>query len=93
MKVPLEVSKKMLSFYDNIEFVIIHGNPNCISDIAVAALQAQAAIEGSIMNVRINLNEISDNQLVEEIRNQCKRILEQSLTKSKAIKDYIESKL
>jgi formiminotetrahydrofolate cyclodeaminase len=39
-----------------------HGNPNAASDVFVAALLLQAAVEGALANVRINLPGIGDEE-------------------------------
>lgn len=72
--VPLEVARKSYEIYDIIDISVEHGNKNAISDGGVAALIAQAAVEGAIMNVKINLSSIKDEEFVKETRSEIERI-------------------
>jgi formiminotetrahydrofolate cyclodeaminase len=44
------------------------GNPNLISDVGVAIELLQAAFQGALLNVQINLKEIEDEHFILEIR-------------------------
>lgn len=74
--VPLEVARKAYDIYEIIEIAIDHGNKNAISDAGVAALLAQATIEGAIMNVKINLGSIKDEEFTAALREEIKVISE-----------------
>jgi formiminotetrahydrofolate cyclodeaminase len=93
MEVPLEVAKKILTIFDNIEFIVKNGNQNCITDAGVSSLQAYAAIQGSILNVKINLSGISDAQMVEKVRGECDVILEKAAKGNQGVLEYINSKV
>lgn len=60
--VPLEVARKTYDLYDSILVAVKYGNKNAISDGGVATLMAQSAIEGAILNVKINLSSIKDEE-------------------------------
>lgn len=74
--VPLEVARRAYDIYEIIEIAIDHGNKNAISDAGVAALLAQTTIEGAIMNVKINLGAIKDEEFTSAIREEIKVISE-----------------
>lgn len=78
MMVPLDVAKRALQLLENIKTVIIYGNPNCLSDAGVGAIQAFAAVEGAILNVKINLKGIKDEFLVKEKGKEANEIIEQA---------------
>lgn len=58
--VPLETAKACLNVLHLALGVADIGNPNMITDAAVACLNAAAGVEGGILNVRINLSSIED---------------------------------
>lgn len=60
--VPLEVARKTYNLYESILVAVKYGNKNAISDGGVATLMAQSAIEGAILNVKINLSAIKDEE-------------------------------
>ncbi|MBC7543702.1 MAG: cyclodeaminase/cyclohydrolase family protein [Candidatus Sericytochromatia bacterium] len=58
--VPLETAKAGMAVLHLAMAVAEMGNPAAITDVAVGAMTAAAGIEGAILNVRINLFEITD---------------------------------
>lgn len=83
--VPLEVARKAYDIYEIIEIAVDHGNKNAISDAGVAALLAQATIEGAIMNVKINLSSIKDEEFTSALREEIKVISEDGMRLQKEI--------
>ncbi len=81
-QVPLKVARRSYEIYE-------YGNKNAISDGGVAALLAQGAIEGAILNVKINLSSIKDEAYTEEIRSELKRLSEDGMKKQKEILDIV----
>jgi methenyltetrahydrofolate cyclohydrolase len=72
------------------------GNPNAVSDAAVGALMADAALGGGIFNVLINLSALDDKQYVQKMKKELGR-LEQEGERIKAqvmtrIREKINSK-
>lgn len=53
-------------------------NPNCLSDLGVAVQSAWAGLNGALMNVRINLPSIKDEDLREETRQKADALLASS---------------
>lgn len=87
--VPLEVARKAYDIYEIIEIAIDHGNKNAISDAGVAALLAQTTIEGAIMNVKINLGSIKDEEFTSAIREEIKVISEDGMRIQKDILEVV----
>lgn len=58
--VPLETAKACLNVLHLALGVADMGNPNMITDAAIAALNAATGVEGGLLNVRINLSSIED---------------------------------
>lgn len=72
--VPLEVAKQAASVLDLVLIVVGKGNVNAVSDGGVAGLLAHAAVEGALLNVRINLAGIGDRSVVDETKKVAKKI-------------------
>lgn len=91
MKTPLLLAEECIKFYDNIEFAIKHGNKNLISDAGVATVLLHSAIESSIINVKVNLNFLKEEEFCEEIENKCKSILNISYVKKCNLMNEVEN--
>ncbi len=65
--VPLQTARDAFSLMGMIEAVVVRGNSNAVTDGAVAAMMARAAVLGAIYNVRINLGSIKDEAYVAEV--------------------------
>ncbi|MDB1947759.1 cyclodeaminase/cyclohydrolase family protein [Clostridium tertium] len=91
MKTPLLLAEECIKFYDNIEFAIKHGNKNLISDGGVATVLLHSAIESSIINVKVNLNFLKEEEFCEEIENKCKSILNISYVKKCNLMNEVEN--
>jgi len=66
--VPFKVGQKANELFALAEAVILRGNPNAVTDGAVAAMNARAAVRGAFLNVKINLGSIKDALFVEELK-------------------------
>jgi glutamate formiminotransferase/formiminotetrahydrofolate cyclodeaminase len=62
--VPLKVAEKSLELLSLVKVVAEKGNVNSISDAGVGALMAKAAMDGAILNVRINISGLDDKDFV-----------------------------
>jgi len=59
-RVPLAVAAKALDVMMLAGTAVSKGNPNAMSDGAVGAMLARAALQGALFNVKINLRDIRD---------------------------------
>lgn len=89
MKSPLDLARECLGFYENILFAVEFGNKNLISDAGVAAILLHGAIESAILNVKINLNSLRNEEYAKEIEKECISILEESIKLKKYISDTV----
>ena len=71
MEVPLKTAKLAFSIFPTLENSVKYGNPNAVSDAGVGAIHALACIESAVLNVRINLSSIKDEELVRKISMEC----------------------
>ncbi|MGI6129582.1 MAG: cyclodeaminase/cyclohydrolase family protein [bacterium] len=84
-KVPLKTAETALKVLEIVHLAAEKGNPAAASDAGVAALLAQAAVEGAAMNVRINLESIKDERTRHDLATRIEEIvrLAQSTTSNK----------
>lgn len=88
IKVPYRVADISLSALKEIDLVLEYGNKNAVSDIGVGALMLAAGIEGSLLNVEINLPGLVDEEMINYYKTNAERILNESkLFKDKIIND------
>ena len=66
-EIPLDNARACLASFDHLEYIAKHGNQNSASDAGVGALMAYAGLVGTVMNVRINLPNISDKEFVDNM--------------------------
>ncbi|MEA2087174.1 MAG: cyclodeaminase/cyclohydrolase family protein, partial [Candidatus Caldatribacteriota bacterium] len=84
-KVPLKTAYKCLDIMILSQEAAEKGNINVISDVGVAVLMAEAALESAILNVKINLRMIKDEKIREELFSSIKEIL----LKEKGLKEKV----
>ncbi|MDR2621500.1 MAG: cyclodeaminase/cyclohydrolase family protein, partial [Dysgonamonadaceae bacterium] len=63
-EVPLQVAKKAFRVMDFIHIVAKTGNQNAVTDACVAMMCARTAVLGALLNVKINLSSIRDEEFV-----------------------------
>jgi methenyltetrahydrofolate cyclohydrolase len=81
-----ELSLRLLEFS---ELLLRKGNQNAFSDTGVASRLAGAALEGGVLNVRINLGSIGDKSF----RTEKQRFLRQLLQKKDRVMTEIENEI
>ncbi len=75
-EVPLSIMEKSLETALIAERVLKKGNKMAITDGAISALFAEAAVVGAMFNVRINLNWMKDTEYIEATEKRLGEILE-----------------
>lgn len=84
-EIPLTVAEKATRILPWARAVVEKGNPNAATDGLVAALLSRAALRGAILNVRTNLQSISDKDFVAALQARCVRLEADALEEEKAI--------
>ncbi len=93
IKVPFKVVKLSLKALKQLEVILKYGNKNCLSDLAVSALMLQSGLEGAVLNVKINLPGISDQELKDHYTKECKEALETSRLLKDELVNTVHNKL
>lgn len=93
LDVPMEVAEKAYKLYNHIDLAVKYGNKNAISDAGVAASLVQTALEGAVLNVKINLLGMKDEVYKKELIDKCNELLEKGRGKKEDIMKIIEGEL
>ena len=88
--VPFKVGQKANELFVLAETVITKGNQNAITDGAVAAMNARAAVRGAFLNVKINLGSIKDTLFVEDLKKRMAEIEKEVDAREKALLDQVK---
>ncbi len=64
---PQLVCEQSLQLLEYSRILILKGNKNAISDAGVAAFLADAALEGGLLNIRINLVAVTENNFLKKM--------------------------
>ncbi len=69
-EVPMRVARLSVEVLENLREVVRKGNVNCLCDGGVAAYMARAALQGSLLNVAVNVKDIEDAGVAETLRSE-----------------------
>ncbi|MBW2487578.1 MAG: cyclodeaminase/cyclohydrolase family protein [Deltaproteobacteria bacterium] len=83
--VPLGVARDTMKILDLAARAIKNGNPNAVTDGAVAVLAARTAALAAAYNVKINLSAIRDAAFVAELIREIEELEQQVIAKEKEI--------
>lgn len=76
--VPLDAAKTSLEILKLSKPLAVYGNQNAITDAGVGALLACAGVEGAAFNVLINLGDVKDQEYVENMKKECKELVDEA---------------
>lgn len=91
--VPLEVARQSVAVFDVAEAMIASGNPNSLTDAAVAILCARAAVHGAYMNVLINCKDLQDAEFVQNVMTEGQLLISQADQREAAITSKVYEQL
>jgi glutamate formiminotransferase / formiminotetrahydrofolate cyclodeaminase len=90
-QVPLKTAQISEQIFDIAKITAIKGNQNSITDAAVSALMANAAVHAALLNVNINLTSIKDKAFVEDISKKLTQLKQNTITKTKEILEIVNN--
>mgnify|MGYP000544283731 CR=1 FL=1 len=88
--VPLGVARDTIKILDLAARAIKNGNPNAVTDGAVAVLAARSAALAAAYNVKINLSAIKDTAFVVELTREIEDLENQAIRKEREILAHIK---
>lgn len=93
LEIPRSLYLKSIELYDHIEHAVKLGNVNAVSDAGVAALLLQTAIESAVLNVKINLTSLKDDNFRSLLTKECEEVIKSGLNRRNRILDSVEKKI
>ena len=69
------------------------GNPNAITDAAVGALLAEAALQGGVLNVLVNLAALEEEETVKKMRRELSRLEAEGIKTREKILSEVKGRL
>ncbi|MFM1515584.1 cyclodeaminase/cyclohydrolase family protein [Helcococcus ovis] len=90
---PLEIIVKSLKLFESIFVFIEYSNPVINSEIAVAKNQLIASIESAMVNMKINIKSIEDNEYRIKKQNSILRIYQNLEYNKKKLQNFLDKNL
>ena len=73
-EVPYQTALEAARIMPLAELAVRKGNPQAVTDALVAAMMSRTAVRGALLNVKINLESITDEAYVAEMRDKCQEL-------------------
>jgi formiminotetrahydrofolate cyclodeaminase len=90
---PLTTAREAVKIFDLLDVAAGYGNTNAVSDAGVGAILALAAVEGALLNVKINLGSIKNTEILQKVSKECDELLVLSKNRKEKIMSVVNSKL
>ncbi len=93
VEVPMDTARTSAKVIDLAEKAAEYGKKDAVSDALVAAQMAYSGVVGGIANVKINLEDIEDEEFMEEMVKECERLKEEYSKKKYEVIEIAEDRL
>ncbi|MEJ2596463.1 MAG: cyclodeaminase/cyclohydrolase family protein, partial [bacterium] len=93
MEIPFKVMETAYQSMEVMRAMAETGNPNSVSDAGVGALCALTAVEGALLNVKINAGGIDDQTFTDDLIKRGNKIADKARTERDAIIEIVEEKI
>ena len=93
IEVPMEVARISLSSMEVAEKMAEFGNPNSITDAGVGAMAIRVGVMGAILNARVNLRDLNDDDYVRETRDACDAMWNEVISREAAVLNQVNTLL
>lgn len=90
LSTPLNCSRECLKLLKLQKTIVEYGNTDTITDVGVGVILVYAALEGSIISVKINLNYIDDKDYRKDIEDEIKQIYKDSTRIKEILLEKVE---
>jgi formiminotetrahydrofolate cyclodeaminase len=90
-QVPMEVARAVYEVLPMIDTVAQKGNSNAVTDACVSMMCARTAILGALLNVRINLTSIKDEEFVKAMGEEADTIEAHTILQEQALLEYAKT--
>lgn len=91
--IPMQVARRAYAVMDFAEKVVEKGNNNAITDGCSSMMLARNAVIGALLNVRINLTSIKDQEFVKQLETEADDLEKRAIEREKVILDKTKEAL
>ncbi len=71
---PIEIAENCFMLFDDIEYIVVNGNEMVVTDGIASAICASCAINLALLNVKINIKSVKDEDFVKEMKNKVQEL-------------------
>lgn len=91
--VPMGVAEEVASVMETIIYIAHKGNRNAVTDACVAMMTARTCVLGALLNVRINLSSIDDENFVVRMKTKADQLESEAVRIEKKLLDWVKTVL
>ncbi len=92
-EVPMHVAEEAYAIMETISYVAHNGNQNAVTDGCVAMMAARTCVLGALLNVRINLSSIKDEEFVKRMADRADFLEAEAIRIEKELLDWVKTVL
>ena len=92
-EVPMHVAEESYAIMETISYVAHNGNQNAVTDGCVAMMAARTCVLGALLNVRINLSSIKDEEFVKRMADRADFLEAEAVRIEKELLDWVKTVL
>ena len=85
--VPLKVAETAFEIFPLAEALVLRGNASSVTDALVGAMMARTGVLSAILNIRINLDSIKDQEFIKDLKEKADALEEKTIIYEKKILD------
>lgn len=93
IETPYRIAVLCLEALKELDFILQYGNKNTLSDLGVSALLLYAALEGALLNVKINIPGLEDQEMIDDYTVKVKSMLFEGSELRQGLLEQVHSKL
>lgn len=91
MEAPLALARECIMFYENLKIMAKYGNKMLLSDLGISAILLHSAIESSIINIKVNLNGLRNEEFFEDLDKEMINMLELSVQEKNKLFEIVNN--
>ena len=93
IEVPFKTASVSMEALELLNYIVKYGNQNAITDIGVGTLLIYSGIEGAVLNVKVNLLGLEDEEMINNYTIKCNDLIKRACYIKDEIIGNIHSKL
>lgn len=91
MEAPLALARECIMFYENLKIMAKYGNKMLLSDLGISAILLHSAIESSIINIKVNLNGLRNEEFFKDLDKEMINMLKLSVQEKNNLLEIVNN--